>query len=107
MFIAVPDYNFVLKKMNGHLFPFGLLKFLFYKSKIKAMRVMIMGVIKEYRNRGIEGAFIHMVLPKTLKRGITKCEFSWILEDNVMVQRTCESVGGKVYKKYRVYEKML
>ena len=28
----------------------------------------------------------------------------WILDDNIMTQRACEMMGGKLYKKYRVYE---
>lgn len=104
MLIAVPDYNFVMQKMDGKLFPTGLLKFMYYKSKIKALRLMIMGVIKESRQRGIEGVMYHEALKNSLKLGYTKCEFSWILDDNVMTQRAAESMGGKLYKKYRIYE---
>ena len=104
MLIAVPDYNFVMKKMNGRLFPFGLLKFLYFKNKIDALRLMIMGVVKENRQRGIEAVLYNESLKNSLRLGFKKCEFSWILEDNVMTQRACEMMGGKLYKKYRVYE---
>ncbi|MBN1621642.1 MAG: hypothetical protein JW871_03525 [Endomicrobiales bacterium] len=107
MLIAVPDYNMVMKKMNGRLFPFGILKFLYFKSKIKALRLMIMGVIKEYRQRGIEGAMYYESLKNSMNLGFKKCEFSWILDDNIMTQRASEMMGGKIYKKYRVYETKL
>jgi hypothetical protein len=107
MLIAVPDYNFVMQKMNGRLFPFGILKFLYYKSKIKALRLMIMGVVKDYRQRGIEGIMYCEALKNSMKNGFKECEFSWILEDNVMTQRAAEMMGGHLYKKYRIYETVL
>lgn len=107
MLIAVPDYNFVMKKMNGRLFPFGILKFLFYKNKIDALRLMIMGVVKEYRQRGIEGVMYYESLKNSMRLGYKHCEFSWVLDDNTMTQRACEMMGGKLYKKYRVYEAKL
>jgi len=105
--IAVPDYNFVLKKLNGRLFPLGFLKFLFYKDKIKALRLMIMGVVKEQRQRGIEGAMYYESLKNAQKAGFEHCEFSWILDDNTMTQRAAEMMGGKLYRRYRIYEAVL
>lgn len=105
--IGVPDYNYVMKKMNGRLFPLGLLKFLYYKNRIKAMRLMIMGVVKEFRLRGIEGAMYYEGLKNSITRGFEKSEFSWILDDNLMTQRGAEMMGGKLYKKYRIYEQRL
>jgi len=36
-----------------------------------------------------------------------RVEFSWILEDNIPVQRLVEMIGARLYKKYRIYEKRL
>jgi GNAT superfamily N-acetyltransferase len=104
MLIAVPDYNMVMKRMNGRLFPLGIIKFLYYKKKIDALRLMIMGVVKEHRQRGIEGVMYYESLKNAMQLGFKKCEFSWILDDNVMTQRAAEMMGGKLYKKYRIYE---
>jgi hypothetical protein len=90
--------------MNGSLFPFGIFKFLYYKNKIDALRLMIMGVRKECRQRGIEGVMYYESLKNSLKHGFKKCELSWVLDDNIMTQRACEMMGGKLYKKYRMYE---
>ncbi|MEW6040328.1 MAG: hypothetical protein AB1633_02290 [Elusimicrobiota bacterium] len=103
--IAVPNYNDVLKHLNGRLGPVGVLKFLWYKSKIKTIRVMIMGVIKEYRNRGIEAVMYKEIIKNGVQLGYPSGEFSWILEDNVLMNRAAEMLGGRVYKKYRVYQK--
>ena len=104
MLVAVPDYNYVFKKMNGKIFPFGIFKFLYYRSKIQDLRLMIMGVKKEYRHKGIEAYMALEALINSVKGGYKNCELSWILDDNIMTQRTAEMMGGTIYKKYAVYE---
>ena len=52
--LAVPDYNFIFKQMNGHLFPFNFLKLYTQRKKMKWLRIIIMGVLPEYRQRGID-----------------------------------------------------
>ncbi|MDI6641055.1 MAG: hypothetical protein QME68_01920 [Elusimicrobiota bacterium] len=102
--IAVPDYNYVLKKLDGKLGPIEILKFLFYRRQIKFLRIMIMGVIKEFRGRGIEVVMFEQAIKNGIKLGYLEAELSWILEDNTMTCRVAEFLGAKVYKKYRVYE---
>ncbi|MCS7227610.1 MAG: hypothetical protein NZ839_01445, partial [Endomicrobia bacterium] len=105
MMITLPNYNEVLKKLNGKLGPIEIVKFLYYKNKIKSLRIMIMGVKKEFRNRGIEVVMYYETILNGLKYGYEWAELSWILEDNVMMNRAAETLGAKIYKKYRVYEK--
>ncbi len=107
MLIAVPDYNFVLKELNGKLGPVEIIKFLCLKHKIKMVRVMVMGVVKEYRKHGIEAVMYKKVIENGVKLGYIKAELSWIIEDNIMMCRAAEMLGGRIYKKYRVYEKEL
>jgi len=103
MLISLPDYNQVLKKLDGKLLPFGIFKFLYYKNKIDALRLMVMGVLKDYRQKGVEAIMYAKGLDNALRLGYKHCELSWILEDNVMTNRTAEMMNGKVYKKYRIY----
>ena len=103
MLIALPDYNQVLKKLNGSLLPTGIFKFLYYRNKIDSLRLMVMGVIKEYRHRGIEAIMYEKSFKNAIKTGYKNCELSWVLDDNVMTQRTAEMMGGEIYKKYSVY----
>jgi len=104
MLIAVPNYNCILKNLNGKLGPVELIKFLINKNKINTLRIMIMGVVKEYRNRGIEALLYYNVINNAIKKGFYEGELSWILEDNIMMTRSAEMLGGKLYKKYRVFE---
>ncbi|HEX9137104.1 MAG TPA: hypothetical protein VF905_09195 [Nitrospirota bacterium] len=106
-FMAVPNYNQVLSKINGRMGPVGIMKFLWYSRKIRDIRVLTMGVKEEYRKRGIEGLLYLESFKAAMKKGYERAEMSWILEDNVLMQRGCELMGGKLYKKYRIYEKRL
>ncbi|MDR1522888.1 MAG: hypothetical protein LBS29_02925 [Endomicrobium sp.] len=103
MLISLPDYNQVLKKLNGKILPFGIFKFLYYRRKINSLRLMVMGVVKEYRHKGIEAIMYEKGLKNALKLGYKHCELSWVLDDNVMTHRTAEMMNGRIYKKYAVY----
>jgi hypothetical protein len=106
-FMAMPDYNQVLKKINGKLGPMEIVKFLWYSRKISNIRVLTMGVKEEYRKKGIEGLLYLESFKAAMKKGYELAEMSWLLEDNVLMQRGCELMGGKLYKKYRIYEKRI
>lgn len=105
--LAIPDMNIAIKKANGRLFPTGLLKILWNKRKIDGLRVVIMGVIPEYQKRGIDSVFYWETYRNGVKKGYKWGEFSWILENNVMMNRAARMMGAHVYKTYRVYEKQL
>ena len=104
-FMAVPDYNQVLKKVNGRLGPVELVKFLWYSRKISDIRVLTMGVKEEYRKKGIEGLLYLESFKAAMRKGYERAEMSWVLEDNASMRKGCELMGGKLYKKYRIYEK--
>lgn len=106
-FVCLPDYNEVLKKLNGRLFPFGIFKLLYWRNKITGLRVPIMGVTEKYRNKGVDLAFYAKSFDIAVnhKRTWINGEFSWILENNLMMNRMSEMLGGKIDKVYRVYDK--
>ncbi|MGH8101074.1 MAG: GNAT family N-acetyltransferase [Chthoniobacterales bacterium] len=104
--IAVPDINVALKKINGRLFPLGLIKLLYHKGRIRTARLVALGVIEKYRRTGIAEALVLKVMDEAVKRGFTG-ELSMTLEDNVMVNRFIEAVGAKKYKTYRIYQKAI
>jgi len=107
--VCLPDYNEVLKKLNGRLLPFGIIKLLYWRNKISGLRVPIMGVSEKYRNKGVDLAFYAKSFEVALnhKQKWLTGEFSWILENNLMMNRMSELLGGKIDKVYRVYDKMI
>jgi hypothetical protein len=102
--LALPDYNFVLKRLNGRIGPLGLLKFLYYARKIEAIRVLLLGVKMEHRKRGIETLLYMELFRRGQARGYRWGEMSWILEDNHLMQKGIEALGGKRYKTYRIFQ---
>lgn len=102
--LGLPDYNVAFKHMNGRLFPFGIIKFLTYRKKIKGIRVLTMGVIKEYRKRGVDVVFYLETLKNAEAAGYEWGELSWVLEDNVAMNRVAKMIDAQVYKRYRIYE---
>jgi len=106
--LALPDYNFVLKKLNGRMGPLEILKFLYWKRKIKFIRLMALGVKKEYRGKGLEAVLYYEILMACRKYGYSGGgELSWTLEDNDLINKGISAMGGVVYKKYRIYEASL
>jgi len=104
---SLPNYNEVIKKMGGKLSPLGIIRFLVNKRKIKGMRAMVFGTLKEYRQTGLS-YLLYSELEKNAKaQGYEWCETSWQLEDNEPINRFVASIGGEIYKKYRIYEKRI
>ena len=105
--LTLPDVNVVLKHMNGRVNPITILKALYYQRKIKAARVIALGVVEEWRGRGVDALLYYETARAGLAKGYQRGEGSWILESNVMMNRALQMLGGRVYKRYRVYEKAL
>ncbi|MDY6915384.1 MAG: GNAT family N-acetyltransferase [Candidatus Cloacimonadota bacterium] len=105
--LTLPDYNFVLKKMRGRILPFGLLKALYYKNKIPGLRLITMGVIKEFQNRGIDIVFYYRSFQTAYQLQYKDSELSWILENNAMMNHIVKSLGGTRYKTFRIFDKKI
>lgn len=103
--LALPNYNEVFQRIsNGRLFPFGLFKFLWYKNKIKTLRIITLGIKQKYQPLGLGALFYIEIIKRGLAKGYRSGEMSWILEDNDLMNKAAQMLGGKVYKTYRIYE---
>jgi hypothetical protein len=102
--LAVPDLNRALKKINGRLLPLGLLKLLWHSRKISSIRVITMGGILEFQNLGLGSIFLDEIYRRGPAAGFPTGEMSWVLENNVMMNRAAELIGGRRTKTYRIYE---
>ncbi len=105
--LMLPDYNVAIAPTRGRLLPFGWLKFLLARGKIKTVRVLTLGIKRPYRLRGIQSIMMADSLRFLLSKGYTGAEVSWLLEDNELVIGAVKLWGGKLYKTYRIYEKDL
>ena len=105
--MALPDINQVLLGLNGSLFPFGWAKLLWKKDKISSYRVPVLGVKKKYRRLGIDAWFYYETYKMFLEKKIKWCEMSWLLEDNESILDPLRRIGGFLYKRHRIYERII
>ena len=108
--LALPDYNVALQPLRGRLLTPKVLGFIPYLLGWKCpprTRVITLGMKRAYRGKGLESALLIEGLRVGIEAGVRESEASWILEDNVMMCRVLEAIGGRVYKTYRLYERQI
>jgi GNAT superfamily N-acetyltransferase len=105
--ITVPDVNQVLKRMRGRVLPFGWWHFLRRRRIMDRVRVGFLGVKPEYQHTGVAAGLYIEHYDMAERTPQTWGEMGWILETNDAMNRGMEGMGGKVVKKYRVYERVL
>ena len=113
-FVAMlPDINNAIADLNGRLLPFGWAKLL-WRLKVrfpKRNRIALMGVRKKYQNTIFGPAMAFMVVESVIIPGVSRgsetCELSWILEQNKPTRNMIEKFGGKITKRYHMYDKKL
>jgi len=103
--LSLPDINVALKfNKNGHLLP-GAYHLLTKKKLIKWIRIMVLGVVRSYQQTGIAAVLFYETAKRAVKLGYYDGEASWVLEDNLMMNRSAELLNARKYKTYRVYRK--
>jgi GNAT superfamily N-acetyltransferase len=105
--LTLPDYNQVLHKIDGRLLPFGWAKALRARKEIDRVRVFALGVKPEYQHTGVAARFYQMHFESAERTPQTYGEMGWILETNRPMNRAMEGMGGKVVRRYRLFERPL
>jgi GNAT superfamily N-acetyltransferase len=107
MAMTIPDINQVLEKMKGRLLPFGWWHFLNKGRIMDRVRVGFLGVKPEYQHTGVAARLYQVHFDAAEVRPQQGGEMGWILETNTAMNRGMEAMGGKIVKRYRVYEREL
>ena len=103
--LSLPDVNQALKHVNGNPFsPLGLLKYLWYSRKISMVRTITMGVLPEYRNKGVDSILNTEIADYGGRHGVFSAEMSWVLKANEAMSKLAKVIGGTPYKEYVIYE---
>jgi len=106
--MGLPDFNHVLKVLNGRLTPWGAIRALGISKGIRSGRCLTLGVREKFRKRGIETPLFAMTWQGGIDLGYRYGEFSWVLEDNKPIHDAVTKVfSASHYKTYRIYEKPL
>lgn len=105
--MAVPNINQALIHLKGKLMPIGLFKLLWHtkvSNKIDGVRVMTLGVVPDFRKRGLDSILYVEIHKRGIARGYKWAELSWILETNELMRSAIEQMGADLYKRYRIVE---
>ncbi len=105
--LTLPDYNQVLRHLNGRLLPIGWAKALWYRRKIDRVRVFALGVKRSYQHTGVAARMYEMHFDSAEATRQKGGEMGWILESNTAMNRAMEGMGGTVNRRYRTYERIL
>ena len=105
--LTLPDYNQVLKHLNGRLLPIGWAKALYWRRKINRVRVFALGVKAKHQHAGVAAKLYTEHFDSAARTPQKGGEMGWILETNKSMNRAMEGMGGKIVSTYRLFEKEL
>jgi GNAT superfamily N-acetyltransferase len=105
--ITVPDINQVLRKMNGRLLPFGWWHYLRRAKIMDRVRVGFLGVMPAYQHTGVAAALYVEHFDTATRTPQKWGEMGWILETNHNMNKAMEAMGGRIVRRFRVYERAL
>lgn len=104
--IALPDLNQAFKGTGGRLFPLGLVRLLARRFIVTQVRLLLFGVVPEWRGTGLAAPLVIELLTRAACR-YSRAELSWVLEDNALTNESIAVLGGHRSKTYRIYHKDL
>ncbi|MDP3434101.1 MAG: hypothetical protein Q8T04_14210 [Bacteroidota bacterium] len=96
-----------IKKAKGYLFPFGIFQIFRAARKSKQLNLLLGGVDPEYRGKGLDVMMGVRMLESAIAQGKTTLDSHLELESNTAVRAEMERMGGKVYKRFRIFGKNL
>ncbi len=102
------DMNRILRRIpSGRLWPWNIVRLLVGLPKVLNGRIILLGLRREYQNRGFFPLFAFEVARRAMKIRAEGAEASWILEENESLTAPLEGMGLEPYKRWRIYEKPL
>ncbi len=102
--LALPNLNEAVRKIkNGRLSLWNGLKLLYYKRKIKWVKVMVVAILKKYQNLGLGSILYAEMADRVERNGYLGGELSWVADENTKMKKVIESMGATVSKRYVVY----
>jgi predicted GNAT family acetyltransferase len=105
--IAMPDMTEGIRKARGRMLPFGFIRVLRAARKTKQLDLLLGAVKEQYRGQGLDVLMGVKTLQSASEAGMEMIDTHHEMEANVKVRAEMERMGGKIYKKYRAFFKML
>jgi GNAT superfamily N-acetyltransferase len=105
--VGIPDMTAGIQKARGRLLPFGFIHVLRAQKKTKQLDLVLGAVKEKYQGMGLDVMMGFRMLTSAREAGFEYMDSHHEMESNVKVRAEMERMGGKVYKRFRVYQKNL
>ncbi|HOI45027.1 MAG TPA: hypothetical protein PLX50_05405, partial [Candidatus Aminicenantes bacterium] len=105
--IGIPDMTEGIKKARGRMLPCGFIKILRASKRTKQLDLLLGAVKENCRGKGLDVMMGVKMIQSAQKAGFEHIDTHHEMESNVLVRGEMEKMGGKLYKKFRVYQKSL
>lgn len=105
--IGMPNISKGINKAKGKLFPFGFIHILHSMKKTNELDLLLGAVKSDLRNLGLDTMLANAMLKSANERGLELIDSHVIMETNTKMRAEIEKLGGKVYKRYRIFQKEL
>ena len=102
--LNIPNFFPGMKYLSGKMSPLGILRFLYYLRHLRNVRLLTFGVVKEFCGMNLGAALLVKSILEMQKKGYDSMEYAWVLEDNYASIAIASKLGGRKFKKYRMYE---
>jgi hypothetical protein len=96
-----------IRAAKGKLFPFGIFKIFASARRSKQINLLLGGIDPAYRGKGLDVMMGIKMFESAYKLGKTTMDSHLELESNTKVRAEMEKVGGRVYKRFRIFGKNL
>jgi hypothetical protein len=105
--IGMPDISEGIRNAGGKLFPFGIIKIIRASRRSKNLIMMLGGILKEYRGQGLDVMMGAKILQSAINKGMKTIDSHLVLETNGRMRSEYERLGGKIIRRFRIYQKQL
>ncbi|MDD1735775.1 MAG: GNAT family N-acetyltransferase [Methanothrix sp.] len=105
--LALLDFNQIIRKLDGRLFPFGIFRLMLGRRRIDVARAMAVTMTPAFQQSGLGIVLLDRLVDTAKPWGLKLWEFSWVLESNESSRGTLERLGTRRSKTYRIYDRAL
>jgi ribosomal protein S18 acetylase RimI-like enzyme len=105
--IGMPDISSGIKRARGKLFPFGIFHIVRSAKKTDNLLMLLGGILKDYRGQGIDVLMGSRILNSAFRNGKKTLDSHLVLETNSKMRAEYERLGGRIIRRFRIYQKAI
>lgn len=103
--VGLRDPYPALAALGGRRDPVSLLRFRWTLARTSVVCVKMLGVLPEYRGRGVDARLLAEFAGRARERGFTRAELSLISARNIPMRRMVERIGAQIVRRYRILQR--